>query len=417
MDQRKTFPPPQHGHRSTRQWRPSAMAAELRGLASSVAVGTSTISASTGSVTGSTTLTVTSATSAVESWNGYLNSSNGVTSSIAATLAQSGTTISGQVQISGNPAFDATTPFAVSGTISPAGILSLTGTQNQTTFTYSGSISLDQSNSSGTYTVTGTSSENGNATLLHPPIVSGTYSGTFAGGDNGTTTLSLSLTPVTTPGSSSIGLTGTGTVNGLQLLCGVAPSFTFSGTQIGTLVTGQLIQNGRIWAQLGGYTGSNGSTLTGHAVLTQGVCSDITTNGTLTNPNVPGGVVYPSGNVGAVTVIVENIGVGTGMVYVGAQEVSCPGAPTPFPISPVTCGTAVFPDGTNAILFDAIATPTQNPVTYVSPFGPCGIGGSMLPLTAWSCYDPLYNVPQSGTTILFRIAFGNYGHQNPVLNP
>jgi PKD repeat protein len=379
-----------------------------QGLVSSAAAGKSTISAALEGTTGSTGLTVTAAPTTTGSWSGGLNSNSGNMSFFTANLIQLGTNLSGQIAVSGNTAFDPTTSFPVTGTVSSTGQVELSGTQTTSTLTFSGSTSVDLTTATGSYGMTNSSGsvlEQGNATALHPPAVAGsTYAGTFVGGDNGTTTFALDFAPATTTIGSVTNVTGTGNVNGLQVTCGVSPAYVFNGTQTGLNITGSLSQNGAVWAQLGGYLNSDGALLSGHAVLTQGNCSGMPVDGTLNGP--PGGVVFPTGDTGPVTVTVRNFLDGTGQVLVNGFPVSCPAAPPgayKIPGFPgLVCGTVSLPAGTSAIQYDVFADPGNG----VGPRGPCGVGGSTNYLTTWTCNWPLYNIPDSGAQITFQIEFG-----------
>ena len=389
-----------------------------QGTATAVAIGSTTISATVSGITGLTGLTVTNAVTMTGNWNSQLISTTGEISFLSATLSQTGNAITGQIQV-GNPEFDQTSLFPVTGSLDSSGTVHITGTQSQTTISYTGSLSSDQTVSTGTYDISGTSSEQGSAIMFHPYSVAGsTFTGSFVGGDNGSTTLSLTFAATGTNNGTNTTLSGTGVVNGLQLTCGVGTNFVFTGTQSGTNINGILSQNGVEWADLSGALSSNDVTLSGHALLTQGNCGGLSADGTLTNTNPnpvppgapPLGPVYAgNGPNGLVTFTIRNRDNGTGVVIVNDTPVYCPAAPTGAYKTPgylgVVCGGATVPAGSTSIKVDSFANPGSDVAPGFSVL-PCATGGSSIAITSYACTYAIYDVPAAGVVGSFSVDFG-----------
>jgi hypothetical protein len=300
-------------------------------------------------------------------------SSSGNVSTLLLQFQGTASQLTGQMQVSGDPAFDSATAFSGTGSVDTTGMVSFSGTQGAETLAVSGTPSTDGSSLTGTYTASGTTSESGNVVASRPPNMAGTYTANYtdAYGFGVTVGAQLTLTAGTpASGSFSTPITGTATATSpsLSFCTGDANTtsmqFGFTGTQSGAGLTGILTNGSVAWGMLVGTLSAEGTALNGNMTVIDpnaGLCSGMSFNGIVTDPSKPAQPTpAPLGQDGTFTVY--NSGPDAGTAYINGQAVTCPAVPKD--VKPVSCGTVTIPKGTTGyIQMSAAATAASDYAT------------------------------------------------------
>jgi hypothetical protein len=301
-------------------------------------------------------------------------------------------TLTGQIQVLGDSAFDDTTSFPVTGSIDSTGKITFSGTQGQETLSVTATASTDGSTLQGTYTASGQTTESGNIEGVHPPAVTGSYTGSFSDTNGDSVSETLAVTPGSpTAGTFGVPLTGTVQASSPSLtLCGPGsnPSsiaqFQFTGTQVGANINGVLMSGTTAWGELSGTLSSDGTTLNGIVDIDEGACAGTTLTGALATTSNPVKTQQPIPQ--TIPFAIVNNGPDPGEVIINGQIVQC--ASAKGITGGVSCGTITIPAGTEEV--QVIAKPTVDG-DYATMGSPCpSQGGSTVqsPNVPISCTWP-----------------------------
>ena len=208
-------------------------------------------------------------------WQFSMTSTTAGTSplTIAGTINQSGTSVSGAVHVNGSTCFDSLTTIDLTGTLTGSNIsLSSTSVVGQVA-TFTGTIS--DSAFTGTYTINGgcASGDGGNVTGIKVPPITATLNGTFTPTENATFDAVAHLTQGSTSSVGTFGLTGTVTFATPCFGSGTVKSKTFpSGSFImGTSVALEIESDNGIVNFVGTVNPDTGE-IRGDYIVSGGTC-------------------------------------------------------------------------------------------------------------------------------------------------
>ncbi len=199
---------------------------------------------------------------------------------IAGSLAQSGSSLSGAVHVGGSNCFDQLTTIGLTGTLTSSNVsLTSTSVDGQVT-TLTGSIT--ENAFTGTYAISGgcADGDHGNVTGIKLPSFTGTWSGTFRTEEQIGFDVTLNLTQGSPSSEGSFGLTGTATFSGFCAESGTIMSgtFPFDSFIIGAFVSLEIVTSNGTLAFVG--TRYEAGRINGDYRLSGGTC-DHTGTGTL----------------------------------------------------------------------------------------------------------------------------------------